>query len=112
SCLDRHIRPPPDKCHGRGARRLEGDLTSAMEGCDRWSFIDRQTKRTIRRAERWDAFCRGHGARGSPLVLRSGHPVTHAALYARLSRDRTGEETATARQIEDCRAFAALKGWE
>lgn len=38
--------------------------------------------------------------------------MTRAALYARLSRDRTGEETATARQLEDCRAFAAARGWE
>jgi site-specific DNA recombinase len=35
-----------------------------------------------------------------------------AALYARLSRDRSGEETATARQLEDCRAFAAARGWQ
>jgi site-specific DNA recombinase len=38
--------------------------------------------------------------------------MTKAALYARLSRDRTGEETATARQLEDCRAFATARGWE
>lgn len=38
--------------------------------------------------------------------------MTNAALYARLSRDRSGEETATARQLEDCRAFAASRGWE
>ena len=38
--------------------------------------------------------------------------MTRAALYARLSRDRTGEETATLRQLEDCRAFAAARGWE
>ncbi len=36
---------------------------------------------------------------------------TRVALYARLSRDRTGEETATARQIEDCRALVAARGW-
>ena len=35
--------------------------------------------------------------------------MTNAALYARLSRDRTGEETATVRQLEDCRAFAAAR---
>jgi hypothetical protein len=28
--------------------------------------------------------------------------MTRAALYARLSRDRSGEETATARQLQDC----------
>jgi site-specific DNA recombinase len=38
--------------------------------------------------------------------------MTRAALYARLSRDRTGEETATARQLDDCRAFATSRGWE
>jgi site-specific DNA recombinase len=38
--------------------------------------------------------------------------MTRAVLYARLSRDRSGEQTATARQLEDCRAFAASKGWE
>jgi DNA invertase Pin-like site-specific DNA recombinase len=38
--------------------------------------------------------------------------MTRAALYARLSRDRTGEETATGRQLDDCRAFAAAHGWE
>jgi len=42
---------------------------------------------------------------------RSGM-TTKAALYARLSRDRTGEETATARQLDDCRAFATSRGWE
>lgn len=38
--------------------------------------------------------------------------MTRAALYARLSRDRTGEETATARQLDDCRAFATSRGWD
>jgi site-specific DNA recombinase len=38
--------------------------------------------------------------------------MTRAALYARLSRDRSGEETATARQLQDCRAFATARGWE
>jgi DNA invertase Pin-like site-specific DNA recombinase len=38
--------------------------------------------------------------------------MTRAALYARLSRDRSGEETATTRQLEDCRAFATSRGWE
>jgi site-specific DNA recombinase len=44
-------------------------------------------------------------------AYRSGM-TTKAALYARLSRDRTGEETATARQLDDCRAFATSRGWE
>lgn len=38
--------------------------------------------------------------------------TTRAALYARLSRDRSGQETATARQLADCRAFAQARGWE
>ena len=33
-------------------------------------------------------------------------------IYARISEDRDGQQTATARQLEDCRAFAARKGWE
>lgn len=35
-----------------------------------------------------------------------------AAIYARLSRDREGNQTATFRQVDDCRAFAAARGWE
>ena len=35
-----------------------------------------------------------------------------AALYARLSRDRNGDSTGTDRQLADCRALAASKGWE
>jgi hypothetical protein len=33
-------------------------------------------------------------------------------IYARISDDRDGRQTATARQLEDCGAFAAKKGWE
>ena len=33
-------------------------------------------------------------------------------VYARISDDRDGQQTATARQMEDCRAFAERKGWE
>ena len=33
-------------------------------------------------------------------------------IYARISEDRNGQQTATARQLEDCRAFAERKGWE
>jgi len=33
-------------------------------------------------------------------------------IYARISEDRDGQQTATARQLEDCRAFAAKRGWE
>jgi hypothetical protein len=38
--------------------------------------------------------------------------MTRAALFARLSRDRFGEETATARRLQDCRASATARGWE
>ena len=33
-------------------------------------------------------------------------------LYARISEDRDGQQTATARQMEDAQAMAARKGWE
>lgn len=33
-------------------------------------------------------------------------------IYARLSQDRDGTQTATARQVEDCRSLAAARGWE
>jgi site-specific DNA recombinase len=33
-------------------------------------------------------------------------------VYARISRDRDGESTATDRQIADCRAFAQARGWQ
>lgn len=33
-------------------------------------------------------------------------------VYARISDDRDGQQTATARQLEDCRAFAERNGWE
>lgn len=35
-----------------------------------------------------------------------------AAIYTRLSKDPTGQQTATARQREDCRALVARHGWE
>lgn len=38
--------------------------------------------------------------------------VKRAAIYARLSRDRNGSQTATSRQVADCRKFAEAKGWE
>lgn len=38
--------------------------------------------------------------------------MKRAAIYARLSRDRDGNQTATARQVADCRRFAEAKGWE
>ncbi len=37
--------------------------------------------------------------------------VQHLAIYARLSQDRDGTQTATARQVADCRALAEAKGW-
>ncbi len=33
-------------------------------------------------------------------------------VYARISDDRDGQQTATARQMEDCRTFAERSGWE
>jgi len=38
--------------------------------------------------------------------------VTRAIIYARLSRDRDGTQTATARQVADCRKYADAKGWQ
>lgn len=35
-----------------------------------------------------------------------------AAIYTRLSRDRTGDQTATLRQEADCRSMASARGWE
>jgi site-specific DNA recombinase len=35
-----------------------------------------------------------------------------AVIYARLSQDRSGESTSTERQVRDCEAFAASKGWQ
>ena len=32
-------------------------------------------------------------------------------IYTRISSDRTGQQTATTRQEEACRAFARLRGW-
>ena len=37
--------------------------------------------------------------------------MTRAVIYARLSRDRDGSQTATARQVADCRKYADAKGW-
>lgn len=37
--------------------------------------------------------------------------MTRAIIYARLSRDRDGTQTATTRQVADCRKFAESKGW-
>ena len=36
--------------------------------------------------------------------------MTRAVIYARLSRDRDGSQTATARQVADCRKYADAKG--
>lgn len=38
--------------------------------------------------------------------------TTRVGLYARISDDPLGSQQATARQLEDCRAFADRKGWE
>jgi len=37
--------------------------------------------------------------------------VQRLAIYARLSQDRDGTQTATGRQIADCRALAEAKRW-
>jgi DNA invertase Pin-like site-specific DNA recombinase len=34
-----------------------------------------------------------------------------AAIYARQSKDRTGNELAVSRQLDDCRAICATRGW-
>jgi DNA invertase Pin-like site-specific DNA recombinase len=39
-------------------------------------------------------------------------PATKAAIYVRISQDRTGEGAGVIRQEEDCRAKAVAKGWE
>jgi DNA invertase Pin-like site-specific DNA recombinase len=36
---------------------------------------------------------------------------TRVGIYARISEDRDGQQTATARQMADARAFAERKGW-
>jgi len=38
--------------------------------------------------------------------------MEHVGIYLRISDDRDGTQTATARQLEDCRKFAASHGWE
>ncbi|MCH7810210.1 MAG: recombinase family protein, partial [Chloroflexi bacterium] len=35
----------------------------------------------------------------------------NVGIYVRISDDRDGTQTATKRQLEDCRRFAASKGW-
>jgi site-specific DNA recombinase len=38
--------------------------------------------------------------------------MTRAAIYVRVSVDRDGDETSTARQEKACRAFCDMKGWD
>src|SRR5688500_14478084 len=38
--------------------------------------------------------------------------MTRAALYARISLDRAGQERGVTRQLEDARALAQQRGWE
>lgn len=38
--------------------------------------------------------------------------MTRAALYLRISQDRTGEQAGVKRQRQDCEALAASRGWE
>ncbi|MGH2679608.1 MAG: recombinase family protein, partial [Actinomycetota bacterium] len=40
-----------------------------------------------------------------------GTSRNRVVVYARLSRDRTGEETATSRQLAACKAYAKAQGW-
>jgi site-specific DNA recombinase len=39
-------------------------------------------------------------------------PAARVGIYARISDDRDGVQTATGRQVDDCRGFASRKGWE
>lgn len=38
--------------------------------------------------------------------------MPRAAIYTRISVDRDGHQTATSRQLEDCRTFIKARGWE
>lgn len=38
--------------------------------------------------------------------------MLRAAIYTRISTDPSGTSTATARQLEDCRALLVARGWE
>jgi site-specific DNA recombinase len=37
--------------------------------------------------------------------------VTQIAIYTRISLDRSGEQTSSARQEADCRRYAEMRGW-
>ena len=39
-------------------------------------------------------------------------PTLRIGIYARISEDRDGHQTATARQLDDCRAHVERHGWE
>ena len=39
-------------------------------------------------------------------------PTLRIGIYARISEDRDGHQTATARQLDDCRAPVERRGWE
>src|SRR5450830_118976 len=38
--------------------------------------------------------------------------MTNVGIYLRISDDKDGQQTATARQAEDCRRYAGTHGWE
>src|SRR5262245_194922 len=42
---------------------------------------------------------------------RSSQDDTRVALYARISKDRNGEQAGVTRQLDDCRALAERRGW-
>jgi site-specific DNA recombinase len=61
------------------------------------------------------------GLRGDTGTVTSGRGwlaaylstmTTNIAIYTRLSKDESGTQTATRRQEQNCRAFAALREWE
>jgi hypothetical protein len=44
--------------------------------------------------------------------MAMGDSIVRVGVYARISEDRDGQQTATARQMQDAREFAVRKGWE
>lgn len=45
-------------------------------------------------------------------MQQSAMASIRAAIYLRISMDRTGEELAVSRQLEDCQAIAEARGWQ
>jgi DNA invertase Pin-like site-specific DNA recombinase len=44
--------------------------------------------------------------------MSAAHKPIRAVIYARISEDTAGEARGVARQLDDCRALAAARGWE